>query len=65
VWSGDDGTDPDQAFATCSAQAVQTAYYIDPETQSWLRWFTGRPEISNLTAVNDMQAVLALGAAGG
>ena len=65
VWSGDDGTDPEQAFASCGALAVQAAYYIDPETQSWLRWFAGRQEISNLTAVNDMQAVLALGATGG
>lgn len=65
MWSGDDGTDPEQAFATCGAQTVQAAYYIDPQTQSWLRWFTGRQEISNVPALNDMQAVLARGAVGG
>jgi len=60
VWSGDDGTDAGQALATCGEGAVNVAYYIDPETQGWLRWFAGQPELSNLDTLNDMQGVIAL-----
>ena len=63
VWSGDDGTDVEQAVDTCGVQAPATAYYIDPDTQVWLRWFAGRPAVSNLTTVDDMQGVVALGSA--
>jgi Tol biopolymer transport system component len=63
VWSGDDGTDTGQALAICGAGAVITAYDLDPETQAWSRWFAGRPEISNLQTLNDMQGVIALGGA--
>ncbi|GAG17490.1 unnamed protein product, partial [marine sediment metagenome] len=61
VWAGDDGTDTEQAFATCGEEAVTVAYSIDPDTQLWFRWFAGRPEISNLTALNNMQGIIALG----
>jgi hypothetical protein len=61
VWNGDDGTDPEQAFATCGQGAVAVAYSIDPETQIWSRWFADRPEISNLTAIDHCQGVIALG----
>jgi hypothetical protein len=63
VWSGDDGTDADQAFATCDEGGVAVAYSIDPDTQQWSRWFADRPDVSNLTSLDDMQGVLALGAA--
>jgi hypothetical protein len=62
VWSGDDGADAEQAFATCDDAEVAVAYSIDPETQAWSRWFSDRPDISTLTLLNDMQGVLALGA---
>lgn len=62
VWTGSDGTDTGQALATCGAGAVAAAYYIDPHTQLWSRWFPGRPEVSDLQALDDMQAVIALGA---
>ena len=61
VWDGDDGTDAEQALGTCGEGAVAVAYSIDPDTQMWSRWFAGRPEISNLTALNNMQGVMALG----
>jgi hypothetical protein len=64
VWGGPDGTDADEALATCGEEAVAVAYSIDPQTQMWSRWLADRPEISNLTALNNMQAVLALGGAG-
>ncbi|KPK45998.1 MAG: hypothetical protein AMJ77_06585 [Dehalococcoidia bacterium SM23_28_2] len=62
VWSGDDGADAEQAFATCDDAEVAVAYSIDPETQAWSRWFADRPAISTLTVLNDMQGLLALGA---
>jgi len=64
VWSGDDGTGAEQAFATCDAGAIAAAYYLDPQTQGWQRWFAGRPLVSTLEALNDMQGVIALGAVG-
>jgi uncharacterized protein YkwD len=62
VWDGPDGADIGQALATCGAGTVAAAYYIDPDTQLLSRWFAGRPEVSDLLALNDMQAVIALGA---
>jgi hypothetical protein len=63
VWDGDDGTDAEQAFATCNEEGVTAAYSIDPDTQVWSRWFADRPEISTLATLDDMQAVIALGGA--
>ncbi len=61
VWSGDDDTDASQALATCGEGAVAVAYSIDPETQAWSRWFADRPDISNLTALNNMHGIITLG----
>jgi len=63
VWDGPDGTDTGQALATCGGTAV-AAYYLDPVTQGWERWFAARPEVSNLETLNDRQGVIALGEAG-
>jgi len=63
IWSGDNGTDAGQAFSSCGEGAVEAAYSLDPETQVWSRWFLGKPEVSNLNMLNDMQGVLALGSA--
>jgi hypothetical protein len=61
AWDGGDGTDTGQALATCGNDAVSAAYYLDPQTGGWLRWFPGRPEISNLTMLNNLQGIIALG----
>ena len=61
VWDGDDGTDAEQALATCNEGGVVAAYHLDPQTQGWLRWFAGRPEISNLATLDNMQGVVAVG----
>jgi len=63
VWAGDDGTPTEQALATCTQTTVAAAYWIDPQTQGWLRYFHGYPELSSLTTLNNMQGVLALGEA--
>jgi hypothetical protein len=61
VWGGDDGTDADQAFATCGEGAVIAACDLDPQTQGWPRWFADQPGISTLSTLNKWQGVLALG----
>jgi hypothetical protein len=62
VWDGPDDADTGEALATCGSGAVDFAYYIDPETQQWLRWFAGRAEITNLLTLANMQGVIAHGA---
>jgi hypothetical protein len=61
VWAGDDGTPTEEAFATCTETAIAAAYWIDPQTQTWMRYFAGLPELTTLTSLNNMQGVLALG----
>jgi len=65
VWEGESGTAAGDALATCGAGAVDAAYSLDPQTGSWSRWFAGKPDVSNLPPLNDMQGVLALGSATG
>ena len=47
TWSGQDNTPTGDALAPCP-QLVDAAYRIDPDAQTWTRYFRGRPEISNL-----------------
>jgi len=62
VWDGADGTDTGQALATCGAASVDSAYYIDPDTQVWLRYFAGRPQVSDLETLDSMQGLITHGA---
>ena len=41
VWAGASGTPIDQAPATCSGATMAAAYWIDPHTQAWKRYFDG------------------------
>jgi len=61
VWDGDDGADASQALATCGEVPVVAAYYLDPQTQGWSRWFAGQPGLSTLSTLSKWQGVLALG----
>jgi hypothetical protein len=61
VWEGRDGTAASDALVTCGADAVAAAYSLDPQTGAWSRWFAGKPGVSNLPPLYDMQGVLALG----
>jgi len=63
VWSGPDHVPTADALATCTGVVLEAAYWLDPESQSWWRYFPRRPEISNLGALDDMQGVIALGSA--
>jgi len=62
VWSGGDDTPTAEAAATCAAVPVQAAYWLDPETQGWLRYIAGHPELNSLATLDNLQAILALGA---
>ena len=61
VWSGSDGVLTDDALATCSGVTVDAAYWLDPQTQGWLRYFRALPELTSLDTLDNLQGVLALG----
>jgi hypothetical protein len=61
VWAGASGTATGEALAGCVGTSVAAAYWLDPETQEWKRYFDGRPDISNLTTLDEMQGFFALG----
>ena len=65
VWEGDSSAAADAALATCGAGKVAAAYSLDAQTGGWSRWFAGKPDVSNLASLSDLQGVLALGAAAG
>jgi hypothetical protein len=65
VWEGDSGAAADAALATCGTNTVAAAYSLDPQTGGWSRWFAGKPDVSNLPQLGDLQGVLALGVAAG
>jgi hypothetical protein len=62
VWEGDDATSIDQALATCGEDTVAAAYGYDGETQEWSRWFADQSAVSDLSTLDNMEGVLALGA---
>jgi hypothetical protein len=64
VWNGQNAVGVEQALASCGPGAVSAAYYLDPGTGSWLRWFRGRADISTLETFNNLQGFIALGSAG-
>ena len=61
VWSGASGTPIEQAVASCTGVTIAAAYWLDPHTQTWSQYFPGRPEISNLTSLSQMQGIITLG----
>jgi len=63
VWSGPDDVPTGEALATCAGATVEAAYWLDPQTQGWLRYFSAHPEFSSLDALDNLQGVLALGGA--
>jgi competence protein ComEC len=60
VWSGSDGVPTDDALARCGI-TVDAAYWLDPQTQGWLRYFRALPELTSLDTLDNLQGVLALG----
>jgi hypothetical protein len=62
TWSGQNAMPIEEALAFCP-HPVDAAYRLDPDTQAWSRYFSGRPDISNLPAIDDGQGVVARGAA--
>ena len=47
VWTGDAAAAIEQALATCPTE-VAAAYWIEPYSQTWSRYFAGRPDMSDL-----------------
>ena len=62
VWSGGDDVPTAEALATCTPVSVEAAYWLEPETQAWRRYFAGHPEFNSLPALDNLQGILALGA---
>jgi Tol biopolymer transport system component len=56
-----DGTDTGEALGTCGEGVVDAAYFLDPDSQMWRRWFPGHPEISNFESVRHDQGFIAHG----
>ena len=63
VWTGPDDVDTQTALATCPGTAVAAAYWLDPSTQGWLRYFEGRTDISDLVTLDNEQGIIVLGGA--
>jgi hypothetical protein len=61
VWDGASGSEAADALSTCGEDAVAAAYSLDSQTGAWSRWFAGKPDVSNLSPLGEMQGVLALG----
>jgi beta-lactamase superfamily II metal-dependent hydrolase len=61
AWPGPSGTPIDQAVRNCMGAEIAEAYWIDPETQAWKRYFAGHPEVSDLTTLDSMQAIITYG----
>jgi len=59
VWDGADGTETGEALATCEVVPVIAAYHLDPGTNGWLGYFAGRPEVSKLLTLDNMQGIIA------
>ena len=58
VWEGDNGAGVDEALATCAGEVAAAYALTDGQ---WSRWFAGKPDVSNLSSVDNMGGVLALG----
>jgi hypothetical protein len=61
VWSGADETPTIDALATCNGVPVEAAYWLDPQSQGWMRYLNGQPKLSNLTTLDNLQSVVLLG----
>jgi hypothetical protein len=64
VWDGPDGSETGEALATCGEGTVDFAYYLDPETNGWLGYFEGQPEVTDLLTLDNRQGVIVHGAMG-
>jgi hypothetical protein len=40
---------------------VAIAYWLDPQTQKWKRYFDGKPDVTNLLELREMQGLIAMG----
>jgi len=59
VWDGPSGKATADALATCTGVSIDAAYWLDPTTNNWRRYFPGRTDINDLLSLNDMQGIIA------
>jgi len=60
VWEGANEIDTGEALATCDEE-VEAVYALDPDSQTWQRYFPERVDISNLPMLINGQAMIARG----
>ena len=60
AWNGPNATETADAFATCT-EVVGVAYWLDPQTQTWLRYVRERPDLTTLSQLDNLQGVFTLG----
>jgi len=61
VWAGEDRIETGQAIATCESVYIDAAYYLDSNSQNWLRYFPNHPEFNTLLTLNNLQGIITLG----
>jgi Tol biopolymer transport system component len=61
VWDGPGGTATGDALATCADPSIDAAYWLDPTSQLWWRYFPGLLDISNLLTLGALQPIIVRG----
>jgi hypothetical protein len=61
VWDGPDSTDVGAALDTCGVWQADAAYWLNPETGGWERWFRDRPELSTFPKLAFLATVIVSG----
>lgn len=55
------GVPIEQALATCGQGSIAAAYSLDAETGTFLRYFSGRPDITTLEDIDLYEGIIVLG----
>ena len=63
AWWGADDTAIGDALATCGDASIAAAYSLDPETDTFLRYVAGRPDVSTLEGVDWGDGIIVLASA--
>jgi len=61
VWDGPDSTEAAAALDTCGVWEADAAYWLNPETGGWERWFRDRPELSTFPKLAFLATVIVFG----
>jgi Tol biopolymer transport system component len=61
VWDGPSETATGDALATCADLSIDAAYWLDPTSQLWWRYFPDLLDISNLLTLDALQPIIVRG----